>query len=172
MDLQFSVFLTQFWQQAQPPSAGAPKLGFLSDWDFAAAAQGSEACVPMPRAQLCHHSHEQSSNVASLSCHIGATRSGLHPAGELNAAAQLPQHPRGYRFAKRGWRSFYPFTFAVQTHYVGKLPPRPAPPNKYSLQYAKAKVIYEAALAALVPHQVGAGFSHQRCRRPRAPLWH
>ena len=90
MDPQFSVFLTRFWQQAQPPSAGARKLGFLSNRDFAAAAQGSDACVPVPRAQLCPRRHEQSSNVASLGCHIGVTRSDLHPASQVNTNAQLP----------------------------------------------------------------------------------
>lgn len=62
---------------------------------------------------------------------------------------------------------------AVQIHYFGKhkviFPP---PLNKYSLQYSKAKVIYEAALAALMPLQVDIGFSQQCQHRPSAPIWH
>lgn len=105
MDLQFSISLTQLWQQAQPPSVGARKLGFLSNWGFASTAQGSDACAPLPRAQLCQRRHEHnSSSVASLRCHIGATRSDLHPASQVNTAAQ---HPGEYQFPKPGWRGFF-----------------------------------------------------------------
>lgn len=144
----------QFYR-LQPLTGWAQKLGFLSNWDFATTARGSDACVPVPRAQLCHRRRERSSDVASLSRRIGATRSDLHPTTPLIAAAQLPQHPL-YRFITlESIRWFFP-----------------PPLNKYSLQYSKAKVIYEAALAALMPLQVDIGFSQQCQHRPSAPIWH
>lgn len=101
---------------AQPPSEQ------LEKWDFfqtgVTAAQGSAASAKA-QAQLWHHRQEQSSHVASLSYHIGATGSGLNPASELNT---LPSssHPYGYPWANPGWRSFSSSIFSVQIFHFGK----------------------------------------------------
>lgn len=133
----------------------------LENWDFAAAARGSDACVPV---LSCDTAGAEHSTVGPLSCHTGATRSDQHPAV---SSTQPPSSPSSVGVS------------VCQTRLGGlsllclfctdPLLWKDYPPEKYSFQYSKAKVIYEAALATLVRHQVGTGFGQQRCCHPRAP---
>lgn len=157
MDLQFNAFLTRFWQQAQPPGAGAQKLGFLSNWDFATAAQGSDPRVPglscvtkgTRRAAMWHHG-AVTSVPPGLTC--------IEPA----STTQLPGSPGGTSLPNQAGGAFTS-TFSVQIHYFGKHTVIFFTPNKYSLQYSKAKVIYEASWQRRC---------HIRWHHPRAPGWH
>lgn len=62
------------------------------------------------------------------------------------------------------------FTFSVQIHYFRKHMVIFFTPNKYSLQYSKAKVIYEACLAAQVSHQVALASGAGSIPEPRLAL--